>query len=420
MKLENCGGLLFEDIIFNKLENKGGTSDYYTDPKLKYFVKKPNLFLDYDILKREIYIYKLLNNLNFSWCPKLIYYNDQLIVTEYLGEEINEVNIPTDYQDQIRTILNDLKSFGIKHNDILKGTFHSTKAVSEILVNNGTLYLVDFGWATINDDFSLGQPDISKSVKPCGVVDDEVIISHLDNLYQKKCQKTVVRNRRNNIGSQIEAPTFKLLEGTLIKIGGYQKFDISKEKIIPYSKRNKYQMIEEIMKNLHTQKGCITMVDIGCSAGILCYLANQIGYLKACGLDHDKEYINLMSRINKTLEIDNVYPSYFSFGDHIPESDVVIMCALIHWVYSCTSLYGNFSSIFQYLRKSVKKYLLIEWVGPNDGAIKFFKHTNYNEDQQSEEYCKENLEKNLVKFIGPIINIKYIEGDRYLYLVKKD
>jgi len=419
MKIQNSNNSHLNEVEFNEINFIGGTSRYYVDKNLNFFVKKPILFLDHDILKREVYIYKLLNSLNILWCPKLIYYNNELIVTEYKGEVINEINIPSDYKNQISIILKDLKSLDIKHNDILKGNLVNKEIYSEILVNNGKLYLIDYGWATIKDDFSLGQNYISNKLKPAGIVNDQNIISYLDDLYKKKCNNTPVRNRRNDKGSQIEVPIFEMLNEKTIKIGGYQNFEISKDNLILHSKKNKYNIINDIIKNLHYKQNCFTLADIGCSAGVLCYLANNIGYEQIYGLDHDKEYINLMSKINQTLQIDKVTPQFFSFGDYIPQSDVVIMCALIHWVYSCTSLYGNFASIFKYLRTSVKKYLLIEWVDPSDGAIQYFNHIDYNKDKQSERYNKENFEKQIVNFIGPILDIKYLEGARFLYLIKK-
>jgi ribosomal protein L11 methylase PrmA len=69
--------------------------------------------------------------------------------------------------------------------------------------------------------------------------------------------------------------------------------------------------------------------DIGCSAGVLCYIAKFLGYEKAYGLDHDTEYIELIKKINENFKFDNIIPQSFSFGDsNISKVDVVVMCAL--------------------------------------------------------------------------------------------
>ena len=96
------------------------------------------------------------------------------------------------------------------------------------------------------------------------------------------------------------------------------------------------------------------------------------------------------------------------------------MFALIHWIYSCTSINGNFDKIFKYISRYVKKYLLIEWISPNDGCIKMFDHTNYNKSCHDETYNVTNFEKSLKKNIGSIINKQELDGKtRILYIVKK-
>lgn len=130
-----------KDIIFNKIDVCGTTSLYFTDDKKQYFLKIPILYLEYDVLKREIHILKILKKYNDHF-PKIVYYDELRIITEYIGEPITKNNIPNNIIQQINEILNIFKKENIIHSDIKK---------EELLIKNDNLYLVDFGWAKIND-----------------------------------------------------------------------------------------------------------------------------------------------------------------------------------------------------------------------------------------------------------------------------
>ena len=166
----------FNDIKYVKFNSHGATSDMYISKDNKYIKKVVKKFKEYDVLKREIYILKLLNKYNYKWAPKLISFNNNEIISTYCGEEANSDNIPDDYVTQINSILIDLKKHNIKHNDI---------KINEILIKDNKIHLCDFGWASINDDFSLGI-NISKTKKPYGIIKDSNIIHTLYKIFKKK------------------------------------------------------------------------------------------------------------------------------------------------------------------------------------------------------------------------------------------
>ena len=166
----------FNNIKFVKINSHGATSDMYISKDKKYIKKVVNKYKEYDVVKREIYILKLLNKHNYKWVPKIISFNNNEIVSTYCGEEVNSDNIPHDYLTQINSILIDLKKHKIKHNDI---------KINEILIKDNKIHLCDFGWASINDDFSLGI-NISKIKKPYRIIKDSNIINTLDKIFKKK------------------------------------------------------------------------------------------------------------------------------------------------------------------------------------------------------------------------------------------
>jgi len=386
------------------------TSKIYVDKNKKYILKELIKHKEHDLIKREAYVLNLLNSRNFIWAPKLIHSEDGLLITERCGERVNEKNIPSNYKIQAKKILQDLKKLNIKHNDIKK---------SEILINSGVICLCDFGWASINNDYSCGI-GISNKKKIHGIFPDEGIIKILDNVYDKKIKKISTSYRRNKSGSQSEQPKITIEKNLkTIKVSGYQMYNISiKDKKIQYLNRvDKYRKIRNILSSLRPE--CVSLVDIGCSSGIISYTANELGYSPIFSLDHDQEYLNIMNQINTKLSIGSVHVEKFSFGDPLPRADVMTMGALIHWVYSCTALYGSFDKIFSYLNSSIDKYLIIEWIDNNDAAIKSFKHTAYNKSIHVEQYNKGNFKNSLEKNIGNITAIKPVSPTRELYVVKK-
>jgi predicted Ser/Thr protein kinase len=150
----------------------GTTSKYFMDKNSKYFLKIPQLYKEYNILEREVRILKILKD--FEWCPNLVYSDLNSIITEYSGDSLNKNNIPNNYEEQIFKILNDLKKLGIKHNDIW-----AIGKNPELLVKDNKIYLIDFGWCSIYDDFSCGDEKISKKKKPYGVTDDNLVIDYI-------------------------------------------------------------------------------------------------------------------------------------------------------------------------------------------------------------------------------------------------
>ena len=169
-------------VKFERVNTLGSTSLYYLSEDKQLFLKKPILdkkisgdngyIGDYDIIEREVHVIKLLNEKKFSWCPKLIYSDDELLVLNHCGENINKNNLPVDYLNQLNKIYHDMKSINLKHNDW---------TINEIIVKDDKLFVVDYGWATINDDFSCGI-NISKKHKPCGVKTFEKLLEDIQKL----------------------------------------------------------------------------------------------------------------------------------------------------------------------------------------------------------------------------------------------
>lgn len=228
------------------------------------------------------------------------------------------------------------------------------------------------------------------------------------------------KDKKRKVGSQSEVPSFKII-GEEVIVSGYQRFSIFKNKKIVFKQKvNKFEKIKSVLSGLYSDVSSKSITDIGCSSGLVSFIANSLGYNKIQALDHDTEYVNIVDSLCGNLDIVNINTSIKQFGDDFEKTDVVLMLALIHWIFSCTSEYGSFDLIFEEIKEKVGDYLLIEWVDPKDGAIKFFNHTSYNKEVIKEEYSVENFEKSILKNFSSIEDRIKLDGEyRVLYIIKK-
>lgn len=223
--------------------------------------------------------------------------------------------------------------------------------------------------------------------------------------------------QRDSRGSQKEEPSLVISNGT-ITVGGYQRFSIDENEVITFQ-GNKYSYIVELLKGLKRVDDCTTFADVGANTGLVSFLAssNMVGFQHALLLDHDIPCISIASAISAAINA-NVTAKRFDFGDPIPTVDVLFCGAIIHWVFCLTADFqGNFDAIMQYLSRSTNKYLVIEWVDKEDGAIRRFDHIGKcGNSERVAYYNRENFLKSLHR-IGNVQHSRSF-GQRTIYTVK--
>jgi hypothetical protein len=144
-----------ESVRFNRCNAPGVTSYYYTDDNKQYFLKLPRDYINYDILHREIYVLKMLQH--FPDCfPTLVAHTRTYIILKYIGPTLCASNAPEDISEQLHRIVAILQSYNLRHCDIKN---------DELLVNNGRIFLVDFGWALYKDSWTFDNR-FSGRIKP--------------------------------------------------------------------------------------------------------------------------------------------------------------------------------------------------------------------------------------------------------------
>jgi len=99
-----------------------------------------------ELLEREVYWLTKLKATGFV--PKLLKVNGLSLYLEYIGPVLSKDNIPKNAEKQILQIILTLNEYNCLYNDWKP---------ENVLVKNGKLYLIDFGWCPIiKQDFTCG------------------------------------------------------------------------------------------------------------------------------------------------------------------------------------------------------------------------------------------------------------------------
>ena len=229
------------------------------------------------------------------------------------------------------------------------------------------------------------------------------------------------KDPKRKVGSQSETPKIEYRDNKIL-IDGYQKFIIDKKTRVMSVSSNakKFIFINNLMKILNKKFNCKSMIDIGCNSGLTSLIALNSNFNHIVSLDHDPEYINTLKVIINDCNISEIKPNIYSFGDNISEKFDVVFCgAIIHWIFSLTADFRNFNSIISYLINFTNKYLVIEWVDPEDDAIKILNHINTRRKSEDEEYNKKNFEMSLNKYAKILDTRVCGRSTRQIYIVER-
>lgn len=225
------------------------------------------------------------------------------------------------------------------------------------------------------------------------------------------------KNKNRSPGSQQEVPSLQVLSNGDTTVRGYQNFSF-KNGVLNYDgKKQKFATVEKILEK-YSHLSPKSFYDIGCSSGLVCLIADKLGYINITGLDHDEEYVDLAGKMMVNMGKSIVVKTY-CFGDSLKSADFVFVGALIHWIFSATSNNGEFKPIVEYLHSITNNMMFIEWVDKEDSCIKGFRHTSMNRNIIKEEYDVKNFEREVNKLFV-IEEIVHLENrTRSLYVLRK-
>ena len=130
----------------------GFTSRMYFDATRTLVLKEYKLYWQNSVdtpLERETCVLQKLQQ--FPWAPRLFCAGTDYILTSYSGQPACQERLPQDYMTQMATILSDIQSVGVRHNDLHKG-YETDFLMDE---RTGRLSLVDYGWASLNGSLAM-------------------------------------------------------------------------------------------------------------------------------------------------------------------------------------------------------------------------------------------------------------------------
>ena len=406
------------DAEWVPMNTKAVTSSIWSSKCNKYVVKligriNDDLFNKYNLYEREAFVLDRMEKLGIEGVPKLISKNDseRAIVMTNCGVPLTTKNAPDNTRAQLIKLITEISSHSIQHNDLGEGL-----SKGQILVKDNIVYICDWGWASLHGNFDWGMGFMNENITEFlrynqgryALPDKHAIENIIRTELHKDTAQIVYNNMltgdasnswkkymdggRNNVGSQSERSNV-ILEHQMCRFEGYQNFVITKDSVTPLSKQRKYMALADSLKRIGIHGK--TVADIGANNGIVAYMARALGAATSYAYDHDKECIANITAANNHLNITNLHAIDFDFGDMSKQinADIVIAMALIHWVYSCTSSFGCLNKIVARLCSMTSKFLIIEWIAPDDAAIKLFHHTDFNPDITKQPYTTENFEK---------------------------
>lgn len=108
-------------------------------------IKEQVNYKSYKLIQNE---YEKLRDANSKHFPKVYGYDGNAITMEDCGYPILNY-VPEDWREQIIEIMKDLKTHGIVHRDI---------KVDNLMVKDGVVKLIDFGWSVFVDENEEKQP----------------------------------------------------------------------------------------------------------------------------------------------------------------------------------------------------------------------------------------------------------------------
>ena len=179
-----------------------------------------------------------------------------------------------------------------------------------------------------------------------------------------------------------------------ILVKGYQQYIVYKDSIKPdsnsYDLLTKYILLKDVLNEDIAGK---TILDLGANSGFFTFLSYQNGG-KCTAIDLDPDYINIINEVSNYFNF-NILIKKQNITDVNHPSDIVIALSLIHWVYSCTSIFNSMEKLVLFFRSVTKEHLIIEWIDNEDNAIKCFNHLDHNSNFTNNTYNHQEFMKQM-------------------------
>lgn len=227
-----------------------------------------------------------------------------------------------------------------------------------------------------------------------------------------------IPNALCNTPNQHARPVSLEIHNQGIIFHGYQEYFLTKDWIqvspMDFPLQKKYNLLLPYFRPRFLKQR--TLLDLGANAAFYCFWALQQKAEKAIAVDIDEEYLKMVEEAKQQLGFEKLKIVRANVADWQEPGDVVVALALVHWIYSCTALIGSLDDVVGKLAQLTRYMLIVEWIEPEDPAIQFFHHIDWNKDVAREPYTLEAFEAALAHHFCRNMVIGEISPTRKLYV----
>ena len=237
-----------------------------------------------------------------------------------------------------------------------------------------------------------------------------MIIKKLINLFVNKNKLCFSPNQH------APKPSMRVMNNA-IQVNGYQKYIINKDNIIPaissYDLDKKTTLLKKFYQTDFIKNK--TFLDLGAASGYFTFMAVLNQAKHATAIDIDKSHLEIINNITKQYNIKNITTISDNIDQYKGKADIVNALSIIHWIFSCTSIFGKMENMISFLRKITGKVLFVEWIDPSDEAIQYFKHLDYNNETSDNSYNYDNFISELNKQFSSVEMIGKTRNTRKIF-----
>lgn len=259
-------------VIVNR--QAGLVTKTFSDPRYEAF----------GLVEREVrWLTKLLP---FDRVPKLVNHSDEHIVMTYVGSRLSKKNLPEDWEIQVKHLAEGLKKHRCSHNDV---------KVDEMMVLDGKIHLIDFGWAT-----EIGKPMPDTWPSNLCVQDNEETLTAtcMEVAHQKDPLASIKSAWVRQKGHLCQGSNIRD-EKAYHDIPGFEQYAE-----LEVHRGMTHKRVDLIADNTQVQGR--TVLDLGCAVGGVSQGLAHKGAV-VFGVDHDPHAIRVAKETSQYFDLDANY-----------------------------------------------------------------------------------------------------------------
>lgn len=205
--------------------------------------------------------------------------------------------------------------------------------------------------------------------------------------------------------------------GDPLVIHGYQEYRLSAREVVVSPEDPALERKRALVERFFRREtlGGKSVLDLGANGGFFTFWARQQEAAEVVAVDMDRAYLELVRTAQRQLGLDRIRPVEGRVQDWDEPADIVLAFALVHWLYSCTAAYGSLYGVVSKLASLTRQLLIVEWIAPEDPAIQFFRHTDFNPGIAREPYDRKEFEEALDRHFPRVERLGEVSPTRILY-----